>query len=542
MRRGSASATVPSGVRTGPRGVVTWWAVAEDRIDPGGPEGALEPLSAYAYLTVPDRATRAQYVAIMRIFAGTLLSDLSAHDVADRLAEQGIELPADVVAQRLESLRGWGALLTSSRPVRAASIREYHRARSRFQISPLGERVQRHAEEILSGADAAREVSREQLGLVARGLTELDRLTAAPGGPEPQEALERVSTIFAHFDGFADSVRDFYAYLGEVIFRYDLDGREFAGFKELLLDYAETITDDVAHYAPQVERGLAHLWPRLPGLLELIDGADPGLGALAGADVRVRRGHGRELSDWQALSSWFFDFDGSGSQVSRLRDATLRALQALLASAKRMVRTSPDELSRRRDLLRLASWLDAADDDTAHDLFASAFGMYGARHLGVASDPETEVPAATSWWHGPAVEVPASLRERGSRSPYGRTAKGEDYREQIARLRADAEAQAERERAAAAELRKAARRLAQARLSGPASQLLLDLVARCLAAAAPGFESAATGDDDLDVDVELRRAPGRSTTVLTADGELVLDELTLTIRSRGAARTREAAG
>lgn len=540
MRRGSALATVPSGVRTGPRGVVTWWAVAEDRIGPGGPEGALEPLSAYAYLTVPDRVTRAQYVAIMRIFAGTLLSDLSAHDVADRLAERGVELPADVVAQRLESLRGWGALLTSSRPVRAASIREYHRVRSRYQISPLGERVQRHAEETLAGANAAREVSREQLGLVARGLSELDRLTAAPGGPEPQEALERVSTIFAHFGAFTDSVRDFYAYLGQVIFRYDLDGTEFAGFKELLLDYAETITDDVAHYAPQVERGLAHLWPRLPGLLELIDGADPGLGALAGADVRVRRSRGRELSDWQALSSWFFDFDGSGSQVSRLRDATLRALQALLANAKRMVQ--PDELSRRRDLLRLASWLDAADDDTAHDLFASAFGMYGARHLGVASDPETEVPAATSWWHGPAVEVPASLRERGSRSAYGRTAKGEDYRAQIDRLRTDAEEQARRERAAAAELRTAARRLAQARLSGPASQLLLDLIARCLAGAAPGFESAATGDDDLDVDVELRRAPGRSTTVLTADGDLVLDELTLTIRSRGASGTREAAG
>jgi len=516
--------------------------VAEDRIDSDGPDDGLDPLSAYAYLTVPDRATRAQYLAIMRIFAGTLLSDLSAHDVADRLAEQDLDLPTDVVAQRLESLREWGDLLTSSRPVRAASIREYHRVRSRYQLTPLGERVQRHAEEILAGADAAREVSRELLGLVARGLSELDRLTATPGGPEPQEALERVSTIFAHFGTFADSVRDFYAYLGQVIFRYDLDGEEFAGFKELLLDYAETITDDVAHYAPQVERGLAHLWPRLPGLLKLIDGADPGLAALAGSDVRVRRSRGRELADWQALSSWFFDFDGSGSQVSQLRDATLRALQALLANAKRVVRTSSGELSRRRDLLRLASWLDGADDETAHDLFAASFGMYGARHLGVAGDPETEVPAATSWWHGPAVTVPASLRERGSRSARGRTARAEDYREQIDRLRTGAEEQVARERAAAAELRAAARRLAQARLSGPASRLLLDLLARCMAGAAPGFESAATGDDDLDVDLELRRAPGRSTTVLTADGELVLDELTLTIGSRGAARTREAAG
>lgn len=516
--------------------------MAEDRIDSGGPDDGLGSLSAYAYLTVPDRVTRGQYLEIMRVFASTLLSDLSAHDVADRLAVRGVELPVDVVAQRLESLREWGDLLTSSRPVRAASIREYHRVRSRYQLTPLGERVQRHAEEILSGADAAREVSRELLGLVARGLNELDRLTTTPGGPEPQEALERVSTVFAHFDVFAGSVRDFYAYLGQVIFRYDLDGAEFAGFKELLLDYAETITDDVAHFAPQIERGLAHLWPRLPGLLKLIDGADPGLAALAGADVRVQRSRGRDLADWQALSSWFFDFDGSGSQVSRLRDATLRALQALLANAKRMVRTSSGELSRRRDLLRLATWLDSADDETAHDLFASAFGMYSARHLGLAGDPETEVPAVTSWWHGPAVDVPASLRERGSRSARGRAARAEDYSAQIDRLRTAAEEQAARERAAAAELRAAARRLGQARLSGPASRLLLDLLARCMAVAEPGFTSAATGDDDLDVDVEVRRDPGRSTTVLTVDGELVLDGLALTIGSRRAARAREAAG
>jgi uncharacterized protein (TIGR02677 family) len=504
--------------------------------------GELDRLGAYAYLTVPDPATRAQYIAIMRVFTGTLMSDLSAHDIAERLAAVGTELPVDVVAQRLDSLRDWGDLLTSSRPVRATSISEYHRVRSRYQLSPLGEKVQRHAEEILAGADSAREVSRELLALVARGLAELDRLTATPGGPDPQEALERVSTVFAQFGAFADSVRDFYAYLGQVIFRYDLDAAEFAGFKELLLDYAETITDDVAHFAPQIERGLAHLWPRLPGLLRLIDDADQGLASLERAGVRVGRSRGRDLADWRGLSSWFFDFDGSGSEVSRLRDATLRALQALLANAKRMIRTTSGELSRRRDLLRLAAWLDASDDETAHDVFAAAFGMYGARHLGMPGDPETEVSAVTSWWHGPAVDVPVSLRERGSRSVRGRTARAEDYTGQQDLLRTAAEEQAARERAAAAELRAAARRLGQARLSGPASRLLLDLLARCVAGAAPGFASATTTDDDLDVDIELRRTPGGRTTVHTVDGDLVLDDLALVIGSHRAARTREAAG
>jgi hypothetical protein len=42
----------------------------------------LDRLTAYTYLTVPERRT---YLAIMRVFTGTLLADLSAHDVAERL-------------------------------------------------------------------------------------------------------------------------------------------------------------------------------------------------------------------------------------------------------------------------------------------------------------------------------------------------------------------------------------------------------------------------------------------------------------------------
>ena len=256
----------------------------------------------------------------------------------------------------------------------------------------------------------------------------------------------------------------------------------------------------------------------------------------------VRRGRGRDLADWRGLSSWFFDFDGSGSQVSRLREATLRALQSLLAGARRTVAGAPGEPSRRRDLLRLAAWFDAADDEAAHDLFGAAFGMYGARHLGVPGDPQTDVPAVTSWWHGPSVEVPVSLRERGSRSARGRPARAEDYGEQCALRRAAAEEQAGRERAAAAELCAASRRIGHARLSAPASRLLLDLLARCMAGAAPGFASAAAADEDLGVRVELRRTPGGRTTVPTVDGDLVLDDLDLVVGSYRTVRTREAAG
>jgi uncharacterized protein (TIGR02677 family) len=495
----------------------------------------LDRLTAYTYLTVPDRRT---YLAIMRVFTATLLADLSAHDVAERLP--GSPLP-DTVAAKLDNLKTWGNLLPSSRPVKAASIREYHRVRSRYQLSPLGERIQRQADEVLATADAAREVSREMLGLVARGLDELHAKAQAPGGVEPGESLERISTLFAQFGQFADSVRDFYAFLGQVIFRYDLDSAEFAGFKELLLDYAETITDDVAFFAPQIEQSLSGLWPLLPEILRRIDESDKGLQALRRAEIEIQRSRGRDMGDWASLHAWFFDDSGEGSQVSQLRDATLRALQALLANAKRMIRSSTGELSRRKDLLRLARWFDRCDDATAHDLFVAAFGLYGARHLGVMSAAGDDVPATTSWWDGPVAPVPVALRERGSRTPRGRAASAEDYAAQTERLRADAAEAAQRQRAAAAELRAASSRLADVRLSPAATSLLLDLVARGLAAAEPTFTSAEGADDDLGVAITLTRSPGGHTVVRGADGDFVLDGLTLAVGTVGTVEAVEAA-
>ncbi len=509
--------------------------------DDGGLRGPadLGRLTAYTYLTVPDRAT---HLAIMRVFTSTLLADLSAYDVAQRLPGGPA---ADAVAAKLDQLKTWGNLLPSSRPVRAASIREYHRARSRYQLSPLGERIQRQADEILATADAAREVSREMLGLVARGLGELGEAAQAPGGIEPHESLERISTLFAQFGQFADSVRDFYAYLGQVIFRYDLDSAEFTGFKDLLLDYAETITDDVAHFAPQIEQSLASLWPWLPGILGRIDESDQGLQALKQADIAIQRSRGRDLSDWASLRAWFFDDVGQGSQVDQLRDATLRALQALLANAKRMIRSATGELSRRKDLLKLARWFDAADDATAHDVYVAAFGLYGARHLGVAPEPDRDVPATTRWWDGPAAVVPVALRDRGSRTARGRAASAEDYTGQRERLRAEAAEAAARQHAAAAELRAAAARIADVKLSGAASRLLLDLVARSLAGAAPQFTEAVGTDDDLGLRVRLVRTPGRSTIVHGVSGDFELDGLTLALGGAGErdlAEEAEAAG
>ena len=51
--------------------------------------------------------------------------------------------------------------------------------------------------------------------------------------------------------------------------------------------------------------------------------------------VEVERARGRTDADWRELTDWFVDRPGSPSQVTALRDATARAIGALLATVKR---------------------------------------------------------------------------------------------------------------------------------------------------------------------------------------------------------------
>ncbi|PRX99948.1 TIGR02677 family protein [Allonocardiopsis opalescens] len=538
--------TLPAGVRLAPwPGDQRWGPAAgagtappgahrREQPDPLPDTGLGEdvgPLDAYSYLSVPDPRSRAAYLAIMRVFTSALLTDLSAPEVADRLASGPVPVvvDADDVADRLAALVRWGALSLSSRTVRVGSIGEYQRSRSRYQLTPLGERVQRQADALLADAGSAHEVSLELLAVLTRELADLAVL-AARADRAPHDALRRTAAVFTAFDAFADSARGFYAYLGHVLFRPDLGAPGHSALRNLLLDYVEAITEDVAHHAPRVQAALDELWPRLPALLEAIDSAGPP-GLSGGADTPVRRGRGRARADWDELRGWFTDTTGRGSEVDRLKDATLRALQALLANAKRLVRTSTGERSRRGELLRLAKWFDDADSGTAHDLFVAAFGLYGARHLGVAGEPDIAEPGAVSWWDAPGVDVPASLRERGSRAARGRTAAVDDHTRQKERLRSLAEAEAEHRRLAAAELRAAlpgpTRGSVRVEVSAAARALLLDLLTGAIGVAGHDFTAASAGELDLDIALHLTRAPDAAVTLSGPDGELALSGLSL---------------
>lgn len=267
----------------------------------GSPGAGAERLQLYAYATAPEAAT---YVTIMRLFAGALLAEWSAHD----LVERGVDLPVDVVEERLRYLEQHGNLLASPREVRVTSIAEYQRQPARYTATSLGVRVHRQVEEVLAAAGGAREVPRELLAAVAHRLTTLaDRSPAELAAADPAGLAETVSTLFLQFETFAGAVTDFYSYVGSVLARADLDDEEWLGFKHLLLDYLETIVESVTRHTATIRLALDRLEPQVPLLVDRLAAADPALERLRAASPGddVERARGRTVSDWAELRAWF---------------------------------------------------------------------------------------------------------------------------------------------------------------------------------------------------------------------------------------------
>ncbi len=425
-------------------------------------------LKLYRYLAAQEAD---DYVAIMARFTDALLAEWSPQDLTDQ-----VDLPVDTIAARCKYLADNGNLLLSPREVRVTSISEYQSQPVRYTVSALGARLHREVVAFLAVTGGAREVPRELLALMAEGLSRL----------EPAADLEclagAISTIFSQFHTFAGSVTDFYTYIGSVLTRSDLDGDEWAGFKHLLLDYLETIVESVRRHTPAITAAFERLRPELPALLDRLAAGDTAFAALEAATPggeSVERARGRTKSDWDQLEGWFI---GPGSR--QLRDAAGRAVGALLASLKRINASATREASLRRHFLKLAGWFDAASPAGAHVIATAAFGLYGARHLGVPLDDDVAeaVPATASWWRSPTAPVPVTLRERGDRTALGKATRPADHTHQKECLLATRAADAERRTTACAELLAVGARLADARLSAPAMAVLLEMLANATSA------------------------------------------------------------
>jgi len=246
----------------------------------------------------------------------------------------------------------------------------------------------------------------------------------------------------------------------------------------------------------------------------------------------AHRAQGLDPGDWDGLDAWFVGGPGRDSDAAGVRRLATDAMRALLVNLRRIA-TGRREQSRYSDLLTLAGWFAAADDDTARAVWAAAFGLYSWRHLAFAADDDADpVPPTASWWRTSSADVPLALRRHGARTIRGRAGRRDDYsgaktarvaeRERLERLRV----------AALAEIAESPGRLASVRLSDDARGVLLELYARALVGRGRPLgarDVATTEAAGAGWRLVVRRTPGASTVITSPAWRLELADLTLVV-------------
>jgi uncharacterized protein (TIGR02677 family) len=496
-------------------------------------------LGLYAYLQAREHMRT--YLAVMRLFTATLLADLSAGDVAAALAsaeregtiDRG-ESRIDNVITRLKQLVEWGNLVQGRREVVAASIAEFQHGSVRYQISKLAVRVQRDVDELLRVPEGAREVSRELLPAIERGLNQLGKSLAAAVQQERRDSAstaavrarellaEQVTTLFLQHAELAATVRDFYAYLGQVVTRHHLAAEEISGFRNLLVEYIQKVVEDVLRQTPAIAEHLTGRFAAArPELMRLLGPTD-GLGA------EVERARGRSAADWQELTDWFVDRPGRPSQVTVLREATARAIGSLLASVKRATAGGGLLPGRRAELLKLAKWFDESTVKQGAELYAAAFGMYSSRHLLPAPEHDSD-DERTPWSEGPVCDVTVSVRSRSDRGARGRTSRIMDDPITEQSLLAEARQADERRAADVAELAAAAPKLDEVTLSPGALGVLCELLTMAMAQRESTRDAGSAEDQVRGLTVRVEYAEGVTTRVRSTGGTLTLRDSTVVL-------------
>jgi uncharacterized protein (TIGR02677 family) len=222
------------------------------------------------------------------------------------------------------------------------------------------------------------------------------------------------------------------------------------------------------------------------------------------------------------------DRPGSPSQVTALRDATARAIGALLATVKRATSGGGRLPSRRAELVKLAGWFHACAPERAHAVYAAAFGLFSSRNLLPAPEHDGD-DERTPWRDGPVLDVSVSVRSRGDRGARGRPARILDDPIGRETLLAQARAADRRRRAAAAELVAAAHDLDSATLSADALSALCELLTLAMAQREHPRDAGTAADPVRGLTLTVTPTVGHTTRIRSASGTLTLANTALTL-------------
>lgn len=469
-----------------------------------------------------------EYRAILSVFADTFFSEFSPTDVINALREMDVEINEAVVADRLESLRGWGNLSVSTSVGNPSSLDDYYKRRHRYLITRAGQEVYDIVEGILHRIDDVSDVQAGRLRDLHRALENLIVLCERGLDKVAGDAVvDAVRAVFDPHESFSTEITQFFASINQWQSRFDLDDDEITFFAEILVGYVSEQLVEIERVARPIAASLRTLTPYID---DVVLHSKTGLAARvsdAGLSdsVSVRPPAGSQRADWNHLMRWFGAGIDGQSRLDVLTRQALAAVRTLTGNLTRLSRVGAGVASRRRDFIKLARFIHAAtDNDQVQQLMAAAFGLTPARHLGMlAADADDPVASTTPWQRAPRAEVPISLRERGERTQRGAVSRVQSRAAERAQLRQRRQTERDAQTQTAAELLAAAGeqgRITEITVSVLALRRLRHLMGASSARRKPGQSLRRASDQDLHCVVE--RVVGEQVRIHCPDGALTL--------------------
>jgi uncharacterized protein (TIGR02677 family) len=495
---------------------------------PSTPQPARAPgePQPFTHLGVPNADL---YRSLLLIFAQAkerFIVHLRPEDVAAELRTETDEQ----LTQALEQLVLWGNLRADADTSRVTSVEDFHRKRSLYQLTTAGQAAEQAIAFYEEAIGRRGQLQSVALADIADRLRSLHVL-AAERDPDPAKVHLLLLSVAERFSSLADNAQAFMSALRRAIDFSDGDVDGFLAYKERLIDYINRFIADLANSGAQIAVLLQDLEARgherlleLAARREAADAAPEGADAAESLAKAEKQALDAWRNRWRGLHDWFTSRDaGHPSQARMLRQAAVTAIKQLIDAVGLLNERRSGRSDRSADFRVLARWFaEAPDDDAAHRLWRTAFGLCPARHLSVTTDTAdawSELPPATMWRDAPPIRISPQLRKTGT---YERRGQPNQVRDRSAG-RDLLRRQAERE---AAETAVARLRL---RTSGPtllsdldvldprAFRLFLALLGDALAARRPGDTEVKTMTSDGTMEVRLSLVPGGGTVTLPTE-------------------------
>lgn len=378
-----------------------------------------------AYLVSRYAAQYRAIVDVLLIAQETSLTGMSFDDIEQGLRVRLAELRGEATAERLLSdpsfnLEGrldrlfkWQVITRWQEPARTGE--DFLRRRDRYQLTPLAAGLHLFWADADTAEDESSDVTLAPRAIFER-LVAFGEAIAERRYPAAANEFQQVSALH---HAMARAARGWQRSLAHNLSGAPDETKQESVWQTLLA-YVGMWGEQVDVFSPRIASLLTGLDDTLT---DQVWRACVRCALPAGSeDTMVAEQAIRWRNTWQALGLWF---DGTDGQARRLR-RQLRDVVAPWARNTQFLMQSGGVVSRRAELIELASAIDTAPDDAkAWRVWDTAVGGFAARHLLLAADAPDDHTA--SWSSAPPAPVTARYREQGPRAVVGRRPRRADF-------------------------------------------------------------------------------------------------------------------